>query len=146
MCNKRMYENGLLANFLIIKKQLSNESKPHLFCVGGSAPVASAVAVVMYSQQQWPVGGLLLGNHVNAGHRPWHRPLEHVLRKKRLQKEYLRKDSSIEKRCNPNILPLATFLVDLSTYQSLIWHVQTHSPCHKGQPCESKREPSWLSW
>lgn len=74
-------ENGLLANFLIIRKQSSNENKPYLFCVGGSAPVASAVAVVMYSQQQWPVGGLLLGNHVNAGRQPWHRPLVRVLRK-----------------------------------------------------------------
>lgn len=90
---------------LIIKKQSSNKNEPHLSCVGGSAPVASAVAVVTCSQQRWPVGGLLLGNRVNAGHPPWHRPLEHVLR------------GEGKKRFNPNILPLATFSVQLSMYK-----------------------------
>lgn len=89
-----MHENGLLANSFDNKE--TNE--PHLSCVGGSAPVASAVAVVTCSQQRWPVGGLLLGNRVNAGHPPWHRPLEHVLR-------------GGKKRFNPNILPLPTFSV-----------------------------------
>ena len=63
-------------------KRRKKKNAPHLSYVGGSAPVASAVAVVTCSPRRWPVGGPLSGNRASAERPPWHRPSGRVLRKR----------------------------------------------------------------
>lgn len=141
-------ERVRMVSLLKIKKNLMNKNQLHLSCVGGSAPVVSAVAVVTCSPQRWQVEGPLLGNRANAGHPPWHRPLGHVLRKEEEKPKSFNPKPSFTGYCEISVQVCINNSSDTCPHDHTHTYTYIHidSPCHKGQPRESKREPSWLSW